>query len=168
MKQHVAVSSSHPSHFCLFSFYLQRIYRKVATFLRWIQPQRLKGTVSRDFLYPVFFHLSAPPGPIRDVQGLFWFFLLFYGIIGLLKWLPGAWDTREWTLNSLSFLRDNFLNECCFKGSSVGLKVHTNSKTTSWCLGHRWVATPRYLGKFWIFSGSNLQLPGVPSTRESF
>ena len=31
----------------------------------------IKGTVSRDFLYLVFFHLSSPPGPIRDVQGPF-------------------------------------------------------------------------------------------------
>ena len=38
----------------------------------------------------------------------------------------------------------SFFIECCFKGSSMGLKVHTNSKTT-----------PRYLGQFWIFSGSN-------------
>ena len=30
----------------------------------------IKGTVSRDFLYLVF-HQTAPPGPIRDVLGLF-------------------------------------------------------------------------------------------------
>ena len=40
------------------------------------------------------------------------------------------------------------MNECCFKGSSMGLKVHTHSKTTPW-----------YLGKFWIFSGSNFATP---------
>ena len=42
---------------------------------------------------------------------------------------------------------------CPFKGSSMGLKVHTNSKTTPRCIGHRGVATARYLGQFWIFSG---------------
>ena len=32
---------------------------------------------------------------------------------------------------------DSFLNACCFKDSSMGLKVHTNSKTTPRCLGRR-------------------------------
>ena len=46
----------------------------------------LKGTVSRDFLFTVF-PQTAPPGPIREVLGPFWFFLLFHGVIWLLKWL---------------------------------------------------------------------------------
>ena len=43
-----------------------------------ISPQstHLKGTVSQDFLYSVFFPQTAPPGPIRDVLGPFKFFLL--------------------------------------------------------------------------------------------
>ena len=38
------------------------------------------------------------------------------------------------------------MNDCCFKGSSMGLKVHTNSKMTPWFFGNRGVATPWYFG----------------------
>ena len=31
------------------------------------------------------------------------------------------------------------MNKCCFKGSSMGLKVHTNSKTTPRYFGNRGV-----------------------------
>ena len=31
----------------------------------------LKGTVSRDFLYPVFFHQTVHSAPVRDVLGPF-------------------------------------------------------------------------------------------------
>jgi len=53
-----------------------------------------KGGVSRDFLYPVFSLISSSWSH-KDVLGPFWFFLLFHGVIGFLKWLPGAWDTGE-------------------------------------------------------------------------
>ena len=70
---------------------------------------------------------------------------------------------------------DSFLNECCFKGSSMDLKVQRNKKKpprylghwgvlTLGYIGHRVALTPRYLGHwgvmtpqclelFWIFSG---------------
>jgi len=54
------------------------------------------------------------------------------------------------------------MNECCFKGSSMGLKVHTNSKTTPRYFGNRGVATPRYFG----YRG--VATPRCPSTGESF
>jgi len=53
-----------------------------------------KGTVSRDFCSR-FFPQTAPPGPIRDVLGPFWFFVLLGWDLSILKWLPGAWDTGE-------------------------------------------------------------------------
>ena len=42
-----------------------------------------------------FFPQTTPPGPIRDVLGPFWIFLLLGWVISILKWLPGAWDTGE-------------------------------------------------------------------------
>ena len=47
------------------------------------------------------------------------------------------------SLYSKCYFLDSFLNECCFKGSSMGLKIHTNSKTTPRCLGHQGVTTPQ-------------------------
>jgi len=55
------------------------------------------------------------------------------------------------------------MNECCFKGSSMGLKVHTNSKTTPRYFGHRGVAIPRCPKD----TGES-RLPGVQSTGEPF
>ena len=43
------------------------------------------------------------------------------------------------------------MNECCFKGSSMGLKVHTNSKTTPRYFRNWGVATPRYRGVVLLF-----------------
>jgi len=59
-------------------------------------------------------------------------------------------------------LLDSFLNECCFKGCSLSLKVHKNRKQlpgtwghqgvkTPQYLGHRRVVTPRYLGPWGVF-----------------
>ena len=56
----------------------------------------LKGTVSRDFLLLVFPLNSAPPCPIRDVLGPFWYLLLFGRVISIWKRLCSAWDTAEW------------------------------------------------------------------------
>ena len=45
------------------------------------------------------------------------------------------------------------MNECCFKRSSMGLKVHTNGKTTRRSFGYREVATPwhpKYRRDFWV------------------
>ena len=56
----------------------------------------VKGTVSRDFLVLlVFFHQKAPPGPIKDVHGQFYIFLLFHRVIALSKQLPGTLETEE-------------------------------------------------------------------------
>ena len=48
---------------------------------------------------------------------------------------------------------NSFLNECCFKGCSMGLKVQRNKKRLP---GTR---TLWYLGLFWIFSGSRFATP---------
>ena len=61
--------------------------------------QSSQGTVSQDFLSPVFFHLSAPPGPIRDDLGPFIFLANFHKVIGLLKRLPGVRDIGETIIN---------------------------------------------------------------------
>ena len=42
----------------------------------------------RRFFFTRFFPQIAPPGPIWDVQGQFWFFLLLGWDISILKWLP--------------------------------------------------------------------------------
>jgi len=52
---------------------------------------------------------------------------------------------------------NSFLNECCFKGCNMGLNV--KKKKTPRFIGHRGVETPRYLGLFWIISGSSFATP---------
>jgi len=54
------------------------------------------------------------------------------------------------------------MNECCFKDSSMGLKVHTNNKwlTGFQGTGKSWLPGPLEPGELW--------LPGVQSTGESF
>ena len=50
------------------------------------------------FFVPSFFYQSVHSGPIRDVHGPFYFFLLFHRVIALLKQLPGTLETREFQL----------------------------------------------------------------------
>jgi len=52
----------------------------------------LKGQ-SHEIFYTQFFHQSVHSGPIRDVHGLFYYFLLFHRVIALLKQLPVTLDT---------------------------------------------------------------------------
>ena len=54
-----------------------RVHRPCAhTLARLSCKKGLKGTVSRDFLYSVFFPKTTSPGPIRDVLGPIFDFLL--------------------------------------------------------------------------------------------
>ena len=55
----------------------------------------LKGTVSRDFLYPVFFINQFILVPLEMSMGRFIFFLIFHRVIALLKRLPGTLETGE-------------------------------------------------------------------------
>ena len=54
----------------------------------------LKGQ-SHEIFCTRFSPQTAPPGPIRDILGPFWFFLLLGWVISILKWLPGVLCTRE-------------------------------------------------------------------------
>ena len=54
----------------------------------------LKGQ-SYEIFAPSFIHQSVHSGPIRDVHGPFYFFLLFHRVIALLKRLPGTLETGE-------------------------------------------------------------------------
>ena len=54
---------------------------------------------------------------------------------------------------------NSFLNECCFIGCKHGLECSKKQKKTPWYIGHRGVLTPRYLGLFWIISGSSFATP---------
>ena len=70
-------------------------------------------------------------------------------------------------------LFDSFLNEYCFKGSSMGLKVHTNSKNNSQVLrklrnhDSPMLRTPGSWDSM-VLRTILGRLPSVPSTGESF
>ena len=76
-----------------------------------------KGTVSRDFWCRFFFHLTASPGPNRDVLGRFLFLLHFGWVISVWRWLRGACNTAE---SFYSFIQP--------KSNSYRLKVNIWSK----------------------------------------
>ena len=61
------------------------------------------------FFAPSCFHQSVHSGPIRDVHGLFYLFLLFYRVIALIKQLPGSLETRESLYFTLIMTRWNVL-----------------------------------------------------------
>ena len=107
--------------------------------------QFLKGTVSQDFFAPVFFFNQL----ILTYKRCPWAVLIYsefsqsFCTFKMTPWYLGNWGVapKFFRLRNcfkhesnvfvqLILILDSFMNECCFKGSSMGLKVHTNSKTT--------------------------------------
>ena len=88
-----------------------------------------------------FFPQTAPPGPIRDVLGLFRFFLLLVWVISILKWLPGVLCTGELRLPGVLCTRESKLPGVLCTGESRLLSTLWGK--TPWCSKCRGIETPR-------------------------